>query len=127
MGRFNSRKFMLCLLVVVAAAVLRYFDKIESSHLTAAYLFMCTAYIGGTFAQSKLNKQASDQSLLDKISTLPFAMSVVMVSASIFLQAFLKIDGAQFVGIITAVVGAYVTSNVLAKDTAPVPAEPTSP
>jgi hypothetical protein len=116
MAKFSSRKFILCLLVTLAAGVLRYFDKIGAAHVTTVYILMASAYIGATLAQDMLKKAPSDLNLLDRVSTLPFVMSVILVGASVALQAVVKLDGTQFVAIVSAVVGAYVTSNVLTKN-----------
>lgn len=115
MGKFSSRKFLLCLLVALAAGALRYFDKIEGSHLATLYILLTTAYVAATVAQSRLATVESDLTLFDRMTTLPFVLCLVMTAVSIGLQYIVKLDGAQFVAITSAIIVAYLSGNVYAK------------
>jgi small-conductance mechanosensitive channel len=115
MGKFSSRKFILCLLVALAAGGLRYFSKIEATHLATTYILLATAYVAATVAQAKLSVESEDLGLFDRLTTLPFLLCLLMVGISIALQAIVKLDGAQFVAINSAIVVAYLSGNVYSK------------
>lgn len=115
MGKFSSRKFLMCLLVALAAGALRYFDRIEAAHLATSFILVATAYIAADVAQARLSNVESDLTVFDRLTTLPWLIGMIMICISIVLQAMVKLDGSQFVGITSAIVGAYLSGNVYAK------------
>lgn len=115
MGKFSSRKFLMCLLAALAAGALRYFDKLEASHVATTFILVATSYIAADVAQARLQNIESDLTVFDRLTTLPWLIGMIMICISTGLQAIVKLDGAQFVAVVSAIVVAYLSGNVYSK------------
>lgn len=115
MGKFSSRKFLMCLLVALAAGVLRYFDRLEAAHVATTFILVATSYIAADVAQARLANMESDLTVFDRLTTLPWVIGMIMICISTGLQFLVKLDGSQFVAIVSAIAVAYLSGNVYAK------------